>query len=144
MWLVWATVVAITDVIYQLGAKKTADRFAPFYFITLINLGVLTLSVPAVLLEWRLGYVHLAQWQYALQAFCLGWVVIFAELGICMMYRRNAPFTLATAVIGALIAVLSLLIGRYHLHEVLLWQHYVGLVLAVVGVALMSMERKAL
>ncbi len=136
-----AALAIIGTVGYHFFVKKISPTINPLVSITAIYMAVLAICIPILLLFPIQGglVTHMKQ---------LGWVqlgiagaIILMELGFLLMYRQGWDLSVGNVVTGVVINIILMAVGLGVLKEQLTLINIVGIILSMIGVAMISYRR---
>lgn len=130
----------LSNTVYQVCAKSVPERMNPFASLTVTYLVGAAVSM---LLYFVLGsggsllkeYVKL-NWA----PFVLGFVIVGLEVGWIYAYQAGWQVSTAFIVQSAFLAVSLLAVGYLIFHETLGWNKIVGVIICMVGLAVINMK----
>ncbi len=138
MYLISAVLAVIGGVAYHHFVKRISPTIHPIVSIAGIYVSVLMLSVlllgffpPAEGYRYHFKQINWVQFAVAVSVF-------FLELGFVLMYRAGWNLSTANLVTGVFINIILVGLGLFLLREKVSLINAIGIVLSIIGVAMIS------
>ncbi len=138
---VWPiALVVVSNVVYQVCAKSVPNAINPFasMIVTYLIAGVVSVILYFVTtgggnLGRELSKVNWASFVYGL-------AIVGLEVGFICAYKAGWEVSVASVVQSGALAVAMLFVGYLAFHEALTWQKLLGVVVCLVGLALINLK----
>jgi len=141
MYYLTAIIAIIGAVTYQFFVKKVTPSINPFVNVLGIYLAVLGFTFIALLLFPIPGGIisHIRKLNY-IQLILAGCIFLM-EIGFLLMYRYGWNLSSGNLVTGVFINISLVGLGFLLLHEKISLINFLGIILSIIGVAMMSYHR---
>ena len=142
MWnYIWPLLMVVgANTFYHICAKGTPDDLHPFASLTFTYLTAAVLSIALFLAtspnKNLLAEAKRTNWT----TFAFGLAIVGLELGFIYMYRAGWNVSVGPMVASTLLAVVLLAVGALLYHEVLRWNHVLGVLLCIGGLILINKQ----
>lgn len=133
--------VVFSNVFYQICAKSVPNNMDPFASLT-ITYAVGTVFSLIVYFAMNKGNANIIK-EYAKlnwAPFVLGLVIVGLEVGFIYAYKAGWQVSTAQIVQAAFLAIILIFVGYFLYREALTWNKIVGIVICLVGLALVNMK----
>ena len=123
---------------YQFFIRRVPQTLNPVVNVVAIYIAVLTMSLVLLPLfppqDGIMQHVKQLSWiQIEVAVF-----VFFIELGFLLMYRYGWNLSTANLITGVIINIALLGLGMFFLHEKINYVNVIGIILSIIGVALIG------
>ena len=133
--------VVLSNVMYQICAKKVPNSIDPFASLTITYLvGAATSVLMYFLLNKQsnlIKEVTKANWA----PFLFGIVIVGLEVGWIYVYKAGWQVSVAPIVQSAIVAVILIFVGFALYKEALTWNKLLGIAICLLGMFLINMKK---
>ena len=136
-----AAMAIIGTVGYHFFVKKISPTINPLVSLTAIYMAVFAICIPILLLFPIQGGLVTHMKQLSWVQLGIAGAVILMELGFLLMYRQGWDLSLGNVVTGVVINIILMVIGLLILKEKINLINIVGIILSMIGVAMISYRR---
>lgn len=138
MYYLSAVVAIVGTIGYHSFVKKIPSGIHPLVSVVGIYVAVLIICIPLLLLLPIPGglTLHLKQLNWVQLAIAIA--IIFMEIGFLLMYRYGWDLSVGNVVTGVVINIILMAIGLLILREQLTFLNIAGIILSIIGVAMIS------
>lgn len=138
---VWPIVlVVLSNVMYQICTKSVPEAANPFVSLTVTYLAGAALAFVMYLLTNKqtdivkdIGRLNWSSW-------LLGISVVGLETGFIYAYKAGWQVSITSIVQSAILTVILLFVGVFVYKEVLTWNKIVGIIICVIGLAVINIK----
>ena len=139
--LIWPLALAIlSNVFYQICAKSVPGGMNPFASLTITYV---VGAIASVILYFVLAKdIHIVrEWGKTNWApVVLGIVIVGLEVGNIYAYKAGWQISLSQIVQSSILAVILIFVGYLLYHEAVTWNKIAGILVCLVGLALINMK----
>ena len=130
--------VVLSNTLYQVCAKSVPEEMNPLASLTVTYLVGTIVSCAMYFILNRnanlLREIRLTNWA----PIVLGVVIVGLEVGFIYAFRAGWQISTAQIVSSAVLAVILIFVGYLIYHEAITWNKIVGIVICLVGLALIN------
>ena len=130
--------VVVSNVVYQICAKSVPEDMNPFASLTITYLVGAAASAILFLLLGHGGSLVKEYGKLNWAPFVLGIVIVGLEAGWLFAYKAGWQVSTGFIVQSAFLAVVLLFVGYFLYHEALTWNKLLGVVICLVGLAVIN------
>lgn len=132
-WIIWAFIVVLSSVTYQISVKIFAGKLPIFIYTSIVSVTMLSISLFAMFITYKPANFELLDQRKVIMAIWLGVVSLMIEISYYLLYKNNAPISIARMLTLAGSAVLLLVAGVLFFKERMTFNQVIGLFLSLAG-----------
>jgi drug/metabolite transporter (DMT)-like permease len=138
---VWpVAIVLVSNVLYQVCAKSVPNTVNPFVSMTVTYVVAGLLSVIMFFVTTGGGSLVRELPKVNWSSFVYGLAIVGLEAGFICAYKAGWEASILSVIVSGGLAVTMLFVGAIAFHETLTWQRILGVVVCLIGLALINFK----